>query len=374
MASGPYNIDPKSITNSQLTLTKNTTGYAADKVDFSKVVLFNGETPDVTPLVLAKSVDYATHGFPPATEKEFTAKGIRILRPPVYSGAALYINLAKLPEFKDAKARQALAYALQRDQVGQVSLGDSGKPVKYMAGFSDVQVPDWLSADDLAKLKTYDYNVQTATDLLTSLGWKKTGSGWTKPDGSPATFTVSYAAEYADYSATGQNVAQQLTAFGFKAAGKGVTYTQMDVDFYKGNYEMGIQTWGSSKHPNPHFAFVQPLFTYNYPVAANQGGKGIDFDLNQTTSAGPIDLKAAIDAAGAGLDEAAQKASVTKVALAFNELLPVVPLYERYGNNPALEGVRVKAWPADGDPILYNAPYADNFTILLMLRGDLKAV
>jgi peptide/nickel transport system substrate-binding protein len=373
IASGPFRFDVKSITNAQLTLVKNNTGYAADKVDFTKIVLYNGETPDVTPLVLAKSVDYATHGFPPATVKEFTNKGIRILRPPVYSGAALYINLAKMPEFKNPKARQALAYALQRDQVGQVSLGDSGKPVKYMAGFSDLAVPQWMSEADIAKLQSYAHNEQTATDLLTSLGWKKDGGAWLKPDGKPAEFDVSYHAEYADYSATGQNVAQQLAAFGFKASGKGVTYSQMDVDLYKGNYQMAIQTWGSSKHPNPHFAFAQPLFTYNYPVAANQGGRGIDFDLKQTTSAGPIDLKEAVDAAGAGLDEAAQKASVSKVALAFNELLPVIPLYERYGNNPGLEGVRVKAWPADDDPIMLNAPYADNFTILLMLQGRLKA-
>lgn len=372
--SGPFKIDVASITNAQLTLVKSPTGYAADKVDFDKVVLYNGETPDVTPLVLAKTVDYATHGFPPATTKEFTAKGIRTLKPPVYSGAALYLNLGKLPQFKDPKARQALAYLIKRDEVGQVSLGDSGQPVKYMAGFSDLQVPDWLSAADIGKLSTYDNDLQKAADLLTSIGWKKSDGGWTMADGKPAAFDVSYHAEYADYSATGQNVAQQLAAFGFKTGGKGVTYAQMDVDLYKGNYQMAIQTWGSSKHPNPHFAFAQPLFTYNYPIAANQGGRGIDFDLKQTTAAGPIDFKELVDAAGAGLDEAAQKASVTKVALAFNELLPVVPLYERYGNNPGLEGTRVKEWPADDDPIMYNAPYADNFTIMLMLDGRLKSV
>jgi peptide/nickel transport system substrate-binding protein len=371
IASGPFKFDPNSITNAQLTLVKNDTGYAADKVAFSKVVLYNGETPDVTPLVLAKNVDYATHGFPPATEKEFTSKGIRILRPPVYSGAALYINLKALPEFKDPKARQALAYLLKRDQVGQISLGDSGKAVKYMAGFSDLQVPDWLNAADVAKLKTYDNNAQTATDMLTSLGWKKNGSSWVKPDGKPASYELMYHAEFADYSATGQNVAQQLNDFGIKTQGRGVTFSQVEPDMQKGNFQFVIQTWGASQHPNPHFAFVNPLFRFNYPISANKGGRGIDFDLNQTTSAGPIDLKAAVDAAGAGLDEAAQKASVTKVALAFNELLPVIPLYERYGNNSALEGTRVKAWPADDDPILLNAPYADNFTILLMFQGRL---
>jgi peptide/nickel transport system substrate-binding protein len=373
IASGPFMIDTGSITNAQLTLVKNETGYAADQVDFDTVVLYNGETPDVTPLVLAKNVDYATHGFPPATVNEFTDKGIRIIRPPVYSGAGLYINFGKLPQFKDVRVRQALAYLLQRDQVGQVSLGDSGVPVQYMAGFSDLLVPDWLSAEDIARLQPYEYHEQTAIDLLTAAGWSKDGDTWRTPDGEPASFDVSYHAEFADYSATGQNVAEQLAAFGFQATGKGVTYTQMDVDLRKGDYQMAIQTWGSSAHPNPHFAFVQPLFTFNYPVAANQGGRGIDFDLQQTTSDGPIDLEDAVAAAGAGLDEEAQKASVTKVALAFNELLPVIPLFERFGNNPALEGVRVAAWPADDDPVMQNAPYADNATVLLMLQGRLKA-
>ncbi|MEJ3745717.1 ABC transporter substrate-binding protein [Actinomycetes bacterium KLBMP 9797] len=373
VASGPFTFDAKSITSAQLTMVKNATGYAADKIDFDKVVLYNGETPDVTPLVLSKDVDFATHGFPPATVKEFTGKSIRILRPPVYSGAGLYINLGKLPEFKDVRVRQALAYALQRDQVGQVSLGDSGKPVRYMTGFSDLQVPDWMSEADIAQLQPYAHSEEKAVELLTAAGWKKDGGAWLKPDGKPATFDVSYHAEFADYSATGQNVAQQLAAFGFKATARGVTYAQFDVDLRKGDYQMGIQTWGASAHPNPHFAFVQPLFTFNYPVAANQGGRGIDFDLKQTTAAGPVDFKTLVDAAGAGLDEAAQKASVTRVALAFNELLPVIPLYERYGNNPALEGTRVAQWPADDDPVMFNGPYADNATVLLMLQGRLKA-
>jgi peptide/nickel transport system substrate-binding protein len=372
VASGPYKFDPTSITNAQLTLVKNDSGYAADKVGFAKVVLYNGETPDVTPLVLAKNIDYATHGFPPATEKEFVSKGFRILRPPTYAGAALYINLDKVPEFRDPKVRQALAYLLKRDEVGRVSLGDSGKPVTYMAGFSDLLVPSWLSGADVAKLKTYDHNEQTATEMLTAVGWKKNGASWTKPDGKPAEYELMFHSEFADYSATGQNVAQQLSAFGIKTQGRGVTYTQVPIDIQKGNFQLAIQTWGASAHPNPHFGFVIPLFTYNYPTSANQGGRGIGFELQQTTSTGPIDLQAAVVAAGQGLDEIAQKQSVTAVALAFNELLPVIPLYERYGNNPALQGIRVKEWPADSDPIMLNAPYADNFTVLLMFEGRLK--
>jgi len=75
------------------------------------------------------------------------------------------------------------------------------------------------------------------------------------------------------------------------------------------------------------------------------------------------------------LDEGAQKANIGKIARSCNELLPVIPLYERYGNNAVLEGTRVQPWPADGsDPILQNAPYADGIVTMLMLTGKLKPV
>jgi peptide/nickel transport system substrate-binding protein len=99
------------------------------------------------------------------------------------------------------------------------------------------------------------------------------------------------------------------------------------------------------------------------------------FDLKQKTDvAGDVDLeKLTLDSAD-GLDEGAQKANVAKIAKVSNELLPIIPLYERYGNNAALEKVRVQAWPADDDPIMQNAPYADGIVTMLMLTGRLKPV
>ena len=38
------------------------------------------------------------------------------------------------------------------------------------------------------------------------------------------------------------------------------------------------------------------------------------------------------------------------------------------------DGVRVTGWPADSDPIVLNAPYGDNFTVMLILTGQLKPV
>ena len=200
VVSGPFNFDVKSMTNAQMSLVKNDKGLFADKIGFTKVVLYNGETSDISPVVLNKDVDYATHGFAVATEKTLLGSGFRILRPPVYSGPALVFNYTAHPELADARVRQAIAYVLDRNENGTVALGDSGKPCKFMAGFSDILVPDWVSDADQKKLQAYEKDEAKATSLLTEAGWKKTGGKWTLPNGKPAAYDVKFPTEFADWN------------------------------------------------------------------------------------------------------------------------------------------------------------------------------
>ena len=372
--SGPFNFDVKSMTNAQMSLVKNDKGLFADKIGFTKVVLYNGETSDISPVVLNKDVDYATHGFAVASEKTMLGSGFRILRPPVYSGPSLVFNYTTHPELSDARVRQAIAYVLDRSENGTVALGDSGKPCKFMAGFSDILVPDWISDADQKKLQAYEKDEAKATSLLQAAGWKKTGGKWMLPNGKPAAYDIKFPTEFADWNPAATNAADQLNKFGFNITKRGITFTQLNPDVLAGKFDIAIQTWGASSHPHPYFAFVQDLYTFNYVIAANSGGKGMNFPLNQTTSAGPIDLKAVVDKSAQGLNLDEQKKNITAAAMAFNELLPIIPLWERYGNNPALEGTRVAKFPADDDSILKNAPYADNFVIMGMYSGKVGPV
>lgn len=136
-----------------------------------------------------------------------------------------------------------------------------------------------------------------------------------------------------------------------------------------GRFQLGINAWGAG-NPHPHFSFVADVLTHNAPQAP---GPGMAFPLKQqTASFGEVDLQQLVVQSASGLDENTQKETVTQLATVFNELLPIIPLWERYGNNPVLRDARVTGWPAQGDPIYNNSPYVDSFIVLMILDGTLK--
>lgn len=372
VVSGPYKIDQGRITESQLTLNKVKTAWDADQVSFDRIVLYNGESSaSVTPIVLSKQIDYATHGFPPATDKAFQQQGIRVLRPPTYFGPALYFNYAKIKVVADPRVRQALAMAIDKDENGVVSLAESAKKSKYMAGVPDGIIEKWLPRAMLDKMNSYDHDVGKATKLMEELGFKKQGGVWVSPKGERMEYDLGVPAEFPDWSAAAQNLATQLTSFGVKITVRTVAAAQWSTDVANGRFELGIQSWGGGD-PHPHFSYVADLFTNNTPQAS---GPGMAYPLKQKTeSVGEVDLEKLTIQSGSGLDEEKQKETISKLARAFNELLPIIPLWERYGNNPVLEKVRVTGWPPDGDPIYDNSVYTDNFVVLMILDGTLKGV
>ena len=372
---GAFKIDKDSITESQMILNKVETSFQAENVKFDRLVNFNGETPTITPLVLAKEIDYATHGFPPATERQFIEEGIRIIRAPLYSGPALYFN-HKIHPFEVKEFRQALAYVIDRAENGTISLGDSGRRHVYMTGFSDNLAPLWLSEETMNKLNTYDPNLEKAEQMLMDLGFSRDDDGvWKDDTGKRMEFELIAPAEYADWSAAAENVAEQLTNFGIKVSFRGVNFQQHPVEVNNGNFELAIRQWGAG-NPHPHFAYNTALRTFNQQLGGegNPDQPGMYFNLKQKTDVvGEVDLGELTDAAGLGNDIEKQKEIVNTLALAYNELLPQIPLWERYGNNPAPD-VRVTGWPADDDPVYKNGPYADPFVVVLLVTGRLEPV
>ena len=363
---GPYKIDTASVTEAQLTMVRNTGGLFADKVNFDKVVIYQGETAQVTPLVLAGDVDYATHGFPLATDKAFTDAGIRVLRTPAYTGPAIFFNWEKAAAFQDKRLRQAVAYAINKEESARVTYGDSAKAPKFMAGFSDNLVPLWMfSGNAQAQLNSYAYDLKKAADLMAAAGYAKGGDGIYAKDGKKLEFELYFPSDFADWSSAADHMQKALNTFGIKITPRGAIRSQQLPDVNGGNFQIALMGWGIG-NPHPQGSFIQDLRTHNTTPA----GGGMKYPLKQ----GDVDFDALINQMGDGFDTTKQKDPVTRAALAFNDLLPVIPLWERYGNNPVNDKKRVKGWKPDGDPIYKNAFGTDNFTVLMIMNGTLSKI
>jgi peptide/nickel transport system substrate-binding protein len=365
ISSGPYKIDKGSVTEAQLTMPRNDGGLFADKVNFDKIVVYQGETAQVTPLVLAGDIDYATHGFPLATDKAFVDAGIRVIRGPGYTGPAIFFHWEKAAAFQDKRLRQAVAMAINKEENAKVTYGDSAKVQKFMAGFSDNLVPLWISTADQAKLKSYAFDVAAAAKLMTDAGYAKGSDGIYAKDGKKLEFELYFPSDFADWSSAADHAQKSLNTFGIKIVPRGAISSQQLPDVNNGNFQLAIRGWGTG-NPHPQQSFEQDLRVHNVVPP----GGGMKYPLKQ----GDVDFAALITQMGEGFDTAKQKDPVTKAALAFNDLLPVVPLWERYGNNPVNDKKRVTGWKPDNDPIYKNPWSTDAFTTYLIMDGTLRKI
>jgi len=59
--------------------------------------------------------------------------------------------------------------------------------------------------------------------------------------------------------------------------------------------------------------------------------------------------------------------------LAFNKNMPIVPLDQRFGDNPVMTNGDVAGWGLDSS-IWQNDLYADNPVVILILKGILHPV
>ena len=375
VVTGPYTISSlDNVNEARLTMDKVATSWWADKVRFDQIYSYQGETPVITPLVMAGEVDYATHGFAPATEKAFQGLGVRILRPPIFSGPAIVFNMTIHP-FEMPEFRKAVAHAINMDENAFVSLGESAKNHIYMTGVSDNFITNWLTQDQLDEMEQYGYDLDKAAEILEGIGFTKGADGvWVDDQGNPCEYELTVPAEYADWSAAAENAAEQLTKFGIKTVMRGITYTQHGPEVDEGRFEMAIRGWGSG-NPHPYFSIQVGFRTHNL-AALKTGGDptlpGMSYPLERTLADGTaVDIEQMIIDCPEGLDAEAQKGRVYELVKIFNDEMPKVPLWERYGNNPIQDGLHTTGWPADDDALFLNSPYSDSFVVIWILDGTI---
>jgi peptide/nickel transport system substrate-binding protein len=261
-----------------------------------------------------------------------------------------------------------VAHAINKEESAAITYGDSGKAQKYMAGFSDNIIADWISSADLAKFKPYEFSLAKAEQFMKDAGYAKGTDGIWAKGGKKLELELVFPSDFADWSSAATHAAESLTRFGIKITPRGLVNSTQSPEINDGKHAFFVRAWGANTGPHPQYSFIQDLRTHNTTPA----GGGMKYPLKQTlpSTGRQIDFDELINRTGDGTDEARQKAAVTELALAFNELLPIIPLWQRFGNNPINDVKRVAGWPADGDGI-YKNPDGDSFAMTLLIRGQI---
>jgi peptide/nickel transport system substrate-binding protein len=116
------------------------------------------------------------------TDTPFFRDNFRKYRYPAFQYTHLAFN-QKHPWFSDKRVRQAIAYAVDKNEIVDVVLFGLGTPA------TGPYVPNTWPYNP--NVKRYDYNPQKAKELLKEAGWEdRDGDGILDKDGRPFSFTI----------------------------------------------------------------------------------------------------------------------------------------------------------------------------------------
>ncbi len=361
-ATGPYYIDPAKVSQASITMQLNPNSFLLDKANFETLTIYNGDVPDLTPLVLSGQIDYLTHVFPASSMQAFERAGYSFVQLPGVDGLAIYFNHALAP-LGDVRVRQAMAYVIDRERIGKLALPGVSVGVKYLTGLGDGVAQSWT---DVSKLNTYTLDLAKAEALLKEAGLTKKDGQWYLASGKAFELSLQCPSGWADASTAATEAAQQLTAFGIKTVFQGIESTQRTPNIVAGKFELAMSFFGTGQ-PHPMYAYEGPLLASN----TSAGGVGISFPLTQKTAAGTVDFGQLLTDSIKGWDVGAQRVIVGKIIAAFNETLPVLPIYMKESRNLTSNGLRT-VW--EGPANLYkNSAGDDNFVVYQLLHGMIRA-
>lgn len=360
-ATGPYYLDPDLVSQSYVEMPKNPNSFLADTVQFDKLIIYNGDVPDLTPLVLNKQVDYLTHQFPSSSIETFKALGYKTIQIQGMDGIAMYFNCAVKP-LDSTAVRQAISYVIDRERVGQLALPGVTRGTEYVSGLGDSMTETWV---DTSLLDNYDVDYDKAAALLEGEGLYKKDGQWYLPDGKQFTLQVQCPASWSDASAAASEIAQQLTNFGIRTTFIGIEESQRQTNINEGNFQLALSFFGTAQ-PHPMFAFETPLLMSNVNASHGLGYSMIQ----ETEDYGTVNLEDLIYESTEGWDEEAQKESIEKLVVTLNKTVPYLPLYTKWSQNLSSDGLRTQ-WTGD-EGLYLNSPGDDSFTVIKLLSGDIR--
>jgi peptide/nickel transport system substrate-binding protein len=260
---------------------KSSTFWDASKITAPWVQIYPMDLAEAYGANVTGRIDFqqiTQYTDPEVTELDHSQYGHYVFIPSPVQEESLLPHLADYP-LGILQVRQALEYIIQRGKVTELDMGGSlqqNPPTPYPDGINDFEANQYMSQAQFKTLNPYNYDPAKAAQLLESVGFKKKGSTWYTPKGSPFSLTIDEPSANSQFDTDGIVVANQLKAFGINATSVIVNQATYTDQQYAGDYELSeqFQDWEIGT-PMSDFAqtFAWPsLPSYNYPVGYD--GKG----------------------------------------------------------------------------------------------------
>ncbi|MFH7818347.1 oligopeptide ABC transporter substrate-binding protein [Neobacillus thermocopriae] len=221
-------------------------------------------------------------------------------------------NVMNEPKYQDKKLREAMYYAINREEWVKAFFFGVGKPVNR-----PIPSNHWIAADQ-KELKQYKYDPNKAKKLLDEAGYKDVNGDGYREDPNGKEFVINFS-HYATQNPTFEARAKALAQY-WEEVGLKTKLTMTDVNLYYDlldkadkSMEVFFGGWSTGADPDP-----TPLWgsksLWNYPRWVNEESDKL--------------LDQALDISVVGTDNEKRKNLYVEWQKLFMEELPILPITE----------------------------------------------
>ena len=201
--------------------------------------------------------------------------------PPV-ANVTLFINL-KNPILSNVAVRQAMAYAINRQQASEI--GEYGyEPPSNQTGIVTPTFSSWEDTSQASKFgNAYSYDPSHAEAILKAAGYTKGSDGIMQKNGQKLSFSITNNGGFSDWVAAVNVIQTDLKAIGIQVTPKNLAAPAYQAAMYNGNYQLGY--YAETGGPNPYYELRQWLYSGNSAPIGQPAGSNFERYSNSKTDA-----------------------------------------------------------------------------------------
>ncbi|MFI1990270.1 ABC transporter substrate-binding protein [Actinoplanes sp. NPDC020271] len=321
VGTGPYKL--KSFSAQSYVMEKNPNYWQPGKPQIQNVRYIALATADAaTAALTGGQVDWMSSFLPGLDQLLKNQKNLTYVNTPALTTSIFTCSSAELgckgPQ-TDPAVRQALYYALNRDQLNKLAGG----------GFAETASPtmllpqrdkDWI-ADQANLTVPGTADVAKANQILDAAGWAKGSDGIRAKGGEKLSLTIQTVTGWSDYISLNDAMTQEFKEIGVELKPTQVAWQEWNNNQVQGKYQLSLDSIGLGASTNPYFTYLRYSSTTTAKVGTAAGLTG-NYARYKNEK-----VDAAVAAASATNDEAVQKQQYAIIQQEIVKDLPYIPIY-----------------------------------------------